>query len=451
MSRVTGWLLAVLAAEVVVLATSCQNPSAVAMRRYDRQQRSGVGLAGDRYLIKFQPSTPLARQEWLIQQAGATTIREIPALGTSIVSSYRDLLQLAGSEIAYVELDNLRYAAEPAVTVRSGAVSPSFSGSGNGPGIGRSTDDPLAPAQWGIAMIRAPEAWQRTMGDPEIVVAVLDTGVDLHHPDLRNQLVSGINFVARRQQSSSSQENIVGMIANKVGPMDDNGHGTHVAGIVAAEANNAEGGAGVAPRCRIMPVKVLAYDRTGHDGDVASGIVWAVEHGARVINMSLGGEGGSRTLEQAINYAQTHGVLVCAAMGNDGEKPEKNWGANLNYPAAYAGVLAVAAVAESGERASFSNRGRWIGVAAPGVEILSTVPTYEVYDPLPPGYAAMPGTSMATPFVAGAAALLLSAHRNLDGPAVRQILTSSARDISFAGFDFATGYGLLDAAAALDR
>ncbi|MBM3268096.1 MAG: S8 family serine peptidase, partial [Candidatus Sericytochromatia bacterium] len=313
---------------------------------------------------------------------------------------------------------------------------------------GRAISDPLAGEQWGLEAVGASRAWNRTLGNPDVVVAVVDTGVDLGHPDLRNRLVSGISFVTEVPgEEGAAAENPYRLS----GPMDDNGHGTHVAGIVAAEANNAEGGAGVAPNCRIMPVKVLAYNTRGFDGDVSAGIVWAVDHGARIVNMSLGGEGGGRTLERAIQYANARGVLVVAAMGNDGEDPAHNYGTNLNYPAAYNGVVAVAAVGPDDSVASFSNRGRWCTVAGPGTRILSTTPTYEVYDPVMTGYDRLDGTSMATPFVSGIAALALSAKPGLDAGGLKRLLEATSRDILFPGFDFSTGHGLVDAAAAVLR
>jgi subtilisin family serine protease len=174
-----------------------------------------------------------------------------------------------------------------------------------------------------------------------------------------------------------------------------------------------------------------------------------VDHGARIINMSLGGEGGGKTLERAIRYANARGALVVAAMGNDGEDPSRNSGTNLNYPAAYNGVVAVAASTPDRTPATFSNRGRWCSVSAPGTRILSTTPTYEVYDPVMAGYDRLDGTSMATPFVSGVAALALSAKPGLGNAELKRILEATSRDLLFSGFDFSTGYGLVDAASAV--
>lgn len=431
--------------------------------------RTGAGAAGDRYLVKFRDGVPRQRQDQHIRMAGAASLREIAPLGVRLVRT-KQPGALRGPEVEYVEADGIRQIPEAArqrPTRKNGRVvatgvasrframdgrlvASEASSPAGAPG-GRPIDDPMAELQWGLEAIHAGQAWERTMGSPDVIVAVVDTGVDLSHPDLRNRLVGGFSFVNEVSGASGEPgDDTITPVANE-GPIDDNGHGTHVAGIIAAQADNGEGIAGVAPNCRIMPVKVLAFNTRGFDGDVAAGIVYAVDHGARIVNMSLGGEGGSRTLERAVQYANAHGVLVVSAMGNDAEDPARNYGTNLNYPAAYSGVLAVAALDPQGGVASYSNRGRWVGVAAPGSGILSTTPTYEVYDPLAPGYDRLSGTSMATPFVSGVAALVMSAQPHLSGSDVKRILQATARDILFPGFDFSTGSGLVDAFAAVTR
>jgi subtilisin family serine protease len=397
-------------------------------------------------------------QDLRLQKAGAVSLREIGAIGVRVVRT-REPGALRGADVEFVEADTVR--AIPEQSKRRAARLAARSRTAKAPatarkvrqiqGAGRAIDDPMATEQWGLEAINARQAWERTMGSPDVIVAVIDTGVDLGHPDLRGRLVSGISFVNEVSGPTGEPgDNTVQPIKNN-GPIDDNGHGTHVAGIIAAQADNGEGIAGVAPNCRIMPVKVLAYNTRGFDGDVVAGIVWAVDHGARIVNMSLGGEGGGRSLERAIQYAGARGTLVVAAMGNDGEDPTHNYGANLNYPAAYSGVLAVAAVQPDSSPAGFSNHGRWCSVAAPGTRILSTTPTYEVYDPVSLGYDNLDGTSMATPFVAGVAALTLSAQPGLGAKELKRKLEASSRDLLFSGFDLSTGYGLVDAAAAVSR
>jgi thermitase len=289
---------------------------------------------------------------------------------------------------------------------------------------------PMASRQGGLRSVGAPRAWDLTRGRPEVVVAVLDTGIDLEHPDLRARLVPGISFVP-----------------GTFSPQDDHGHGTHVAGIVGAEPLTPDGAMGVAPGCRLMPVKVLDAQGSGTTSRICQGIVWAVDHGARVLNLSLGGAGGGKSLEAAVAYAISRGVVVVAAMGNEGANIQE-------YPAGYPGVIAVGATDDGGRVASFSNIGRWISLSAPGSDIYSTMPmrsfTLLSEDPgAAPGHGVLSGTSMATPFVTGVAALMISLQPMLTPDALRARLERTAQDLATPGFDTATGFGLVQADLAL--
>jgi hypothetical protein len=215
--------------------------------------------------------------------------------------------------------------------------------------------------------------------------------------------------------------------------MDDNGHGTHVSGIVAAIMDNGIGGTGVAPGCRILPVKVLSAAGWGDSSGVAAGIQYAADHGARIINLSLAGS-SDRLMGMAVAYAQSKGCVVIAAAGNDGSS------AGASYPARYPGVVGVGAVDRSNARASFSNYGTGVDVSAPGVGVLSTVPggRYESWD----------GTSMASPFVSGVAALLLSADPSLDATAVIDRITGADHVTPLAP-SLGMGSGVVNAAKAL--
>lgn len=277
--------------------------------------------------------------------------------------------------------------------------------------------DPLQGQQWGLTAVRAPSAW--AAGDAAgQVVAVVDSGVDLSHPDLAGALVPGYD-----------------VLAGTAGGQDQNGHGTHVAGIVAAVAGNGVGGAGVALHARVMPVRVLDASGAGSSADVAAGVVWAVDHGADVVNLSLGGPSDDAVLDRAIAYALGKGVPVVAAAGNEAES-----GNPVEYPAAVPGVIAVSAVDSSSQHAPFANTGDYVAVSAPGVGVPSTW--------LGGGYATLSGTSMATPFVAGAAAVVRAAAPGLTPAQVRAALVGSARDLGSAGPDPTYGAGLLDVAAA---
>ncbi len=279
------------------------------------------------------------------------------------------------------------------------------------------TIDPLRKRQWGIRAVHATAAWSSTTG-VGITVAVVDSGVDGNHRDLVGAVAAGYNARHDRGDWSSAAR-------------DANGHGTHVAGIIAARANNGIGVVGVAPRARILPVKVLDSDGTGWMSDVTEGIVWAVNHGADVINMSLGGADAT-FMAPAVRYAISRGVTVVAASGNEGSS-------RPNYPAALPGVISVGALSEDGPLASWSNRGSTLDVVAPGTDIWSTVPG---------GYAAMDGTSMAAPYVAGIAALIRAENERAD---VLTVLRGTSSDRGAAGRDDRYGWGLVDADAAVDR
>ncbi len=290
-------------------------------------------------------------------------------------------------------------------------------------------NDPLWGREWGPEAIGARDAWALTEGRPEIVVAVLDTGVDLRHPDLRGRLIPGTDV-------GSGDSN----------PTDENGHGTHVAGIVAAASGNARGVSGTAPHVVVMPVKVANDNGSIWDVTVARGMDWAIARGARVINLSLGGINASPTVNAAIDRARSRGVVVVAAAGNEG-------GA-VSQPAAYAPTLAVAAVTDLGEaygapgtagryvHAAYSNSGPEVDLAAPGTSIISTIPVRAG------SYAVISGTSMATPFVSAAAALVLSRNPSLTAAEVEAALVGTALDLGAPGPDPETGAGLLRVGAA---
>jgi thermitase len=286
-----------------------------------------------------------------------------------------------------------------------------------GPAVDAPNDVFYGTNQWNLTQISADQAWQTTTGSSNVTIAVVDTGVDLAHPDFKGKLVSGMN-----------------MLDHSKPPQDDNGHGTHCAGVIAARTNNVEGIAGINWASKIMPVKAMGADGSGSVVDIADGVVWATDHGANVINLSLGEYEKSDYLHEAITYAHGKGVVICAAMGNDGvSKP--------SYPAAYPEVVAVAADDDTTETASFSNYGPHCSVTAPGVAIPSTYPNRR--------YVALSGTSMASPHVAGVAGLIKSINPNLSADDVRDIIQKTADDLGPSGKDDYFGYGQINVAKAV--
>jgi subtilisin family serine protease len=232
------------------------------------------------------------------------------------------------------------------------------------------------------------------------VIAIVDTGIQRTHPDLDSKIVAGYDYVQ-----------------NDTAPDDGNGHGTHVAGTSAAETNNSTGGAGTCPNCSLMPVRVLDNNGSGTLANVANGIRFAADNGAKVINMSLGGSGSS-TLQTAVDYAWGKGVFMACAAGNDNTSSQTN-----SYPGAYTNCFAVASTTNTDARSSFSNYGNWVEVAAPGSNIYSTWTGSS--------YNTISGTSMATPHVAGLAGLLAS--QGLTNAQIRDRICSTSDAISGTG------------------
>lgn len=299
--------------------------------------------------------------------------------------------------------------------------------------------DPLFVNQWNMKQLSGSNkgtanvepAWAHTTGEG-VTVAVADTGVRTGGTDLDpGRVLDGYDFVNEDAD-----------------PTDDHGHGTHVAGTIAQSTNNDRGVAGVAPDARILPVKVLNASGAGSYSDIIAGIVWAKDQGARVINLSLGAPEFSQALCDAVTNAANAGVVVVAATGNDGLN-------SLSYPAACDAAVAVGAVRYDGQVAGYSNYGPKIDLVGPGGDLsidqdgdgyadgilqqnFTTSWAYRFYE----------GTSMAAPHVAGVAALVLAVNPTADVPA---LLTETARDVAPAGRDDRSGYGALDAAAAVER
>jgi subtilisin family serine protease len=304
--------------------------------------------------------------------------------------------------------------------------------------------------QWHIPKMNMDFAWSITQGREDIPVAVVDSGVDLNHPDLKNKLLPGVTLITQENYTPPS------------GGMDDNGHGTHVAGLIAAATDNGIGVAGCSWQGKVIPVKVLNKDGAGTDADIANGIIWAADAGARIINLSLGGasDDGNPPLvvQDAVNYAYARGCLVIAASGNSGDN-------TVYYPAALPHVMAVAATDPWDQRSSYSTYGSFVAISAPGgsgkealtkeTGILSTVWNINSNGTDTMGgaeageYAIEVGTSMAAAVASGAAQLVWSANPTYTADQVADLLKATAADIGAPGPDQETGAGRIDVLAAL--
>ncbi|MEU6118908.1 type VII secretion-associated serine protease mycosin [Streptomyces sp. NPDC047117] len=297
--------------------------------------------------------------------------------------------------------------------------------------------DGIRSQEWALDALHVDDAWRTTKGDG-ITVAVLDTGVDATHPDLKGQVLPGkdlIGFGAARGDKTWA------------------GHGTAMSGIIAGHGHghdNADGVLGIAPEAKILPVRVILEDadpqrkkaRTERSNALADGIRWAADHGADVINLSLGDDSNSAHPEPredaAVQYALAKGIPVVASAGNGGEH-----GDHVSYPAAYPGVIAVTAVDRYGSRASFSTRRWYATVSAPGVDVVIANPDRKYYE----GW----GTSAASAYVSGAVALVRAAHPTLKPDRIKRLLTETAGDTPARGRNDDLGAGLVDPAAAIKK
>lgn len=307
-------------------------------------------------------------------------------------------------------------------------------------------NDPMAQQQYALDKVNARQAWDITQGNPGVTIAIVDTGIDLTHPDLKSKLVPGMSAIKKDQKAENKDFLLKGG--------DDNGHGTHCAGIAAAIGNNGTGVAGLALKNKIMPVRVLGGAGSGSMFSIAKGLAWAAENGARVISMSLGGPSSVMDLivERSVKKAVKNDVVMVVAMGNSSKEEQM-------VPAVFAGkydqVIAVGATDSEDKKAPFSTWGSHITVGAPGVAILSTMPTYDVFLTENYGfsknYAKLSGTSMATPAVSGLVGLMRSQFPNLKAAQIKAKLQESTEDLGPKGFDKLFGYGRIDALKAVSK
>ena len=333
-------------------------PPAVGVAGGIRSTTPIARFAPDLLLVTFRKEVTRPRIVALLESLNAELVRTIPKIGIAVV---RMPARRREAVRAHLRRSDFVRAAQRDPILRALDTTP---------------NDTLWPSQWGLDQLGLPRAWDLTHGEPSVIVAVVDTGVDANHPDLRNAVLPGLDLASGGTTAA-----------------DDEGHGTAVAGIIAARTDNYAGLAGVCWSCELLPIKVLDASGVGDTSVVAAGIVRAVDLGARVINLSLGGPTPTQALADAVAYAQQKDVVVVAAAGNSAA-------AAPFYPAAYPGVVAVAASDPDRRLYSWSDYGDWVALAAPGCNIAPA---------LDGGYSDFCGTSSATPIVAGLAALAMSA------------------------------------------
>lgn len=359
-------------------------------------QKSGVAVP-DQFIIKRKGRAYLVSDQGLQQQLGITVLKSIQTFGLDLVIAKQEVInQLKNNpEFEYVEPNYIRQLDSP--NISSSAAKNS--------------------------LMTAQASWNINPGRNYITISVLDTGIDLNHPDLQKKLVPGYNNIAQNKLES-----------------DDNGHGTLLSGLVVG-VNKGMGMASLAPECKIMPVKVLNKDGIGSDFNIIDGIVWAVEHGAKVILLPVNGIYPSRALTDALTYAFQNNVQIVVPVGDKSQ-------ATQLYPASERGVIAVNALDENGQIANFSNRIQGVSVSAYGVNRVSTFPTYNVslkQATSTPGYGTISGTAAAAAEVSALMALIFSQYPDVSFSESRKILEMSADKLN----NPIAGYGKINPVKAL--
>jgi len=410
----SGWWLS----GALLLAVACA--PAPARTKVTPSGSARAGAVPHALVIDFKDGTPA---EEVAERAGrwGLPLRFNSVVGVRSGIAIAEGVEDVDAALARVRGDADVEEAEPLVEVTALAFTP---------------NDPEFTKQWNLRMIHMPEAWDLSHGKG-VTVAVIDTGVAYEDRDEFVQVpdLAGARFVEGYD-----------FVNDTTHPNDENGHGTHVAGTIAQRTNNGVGVAGVAFEARLMPLKVLDRSGIGNSADIADAIRWAVDHGAKVLNLSLGGPGYSGVMERAVAYARSKGAVVVCAAGNSGQ-------GQVSYPAAYAGAVAVGAVGPDGQLAPYSSFGEALDIVAPGGNtklgpgngILQA--TIDRADFRKPVLAEYQGTSMATPHVAGVAALLFAAGAKTPDE-VEQALYGGAR--SEGAWTPRAGHGRLDALGALN-
>jgi thermitase len=364
----------------------------------------GAPYVAGELLVAYEPGTSEEAEEMVVRQSGARTLKDLPGEVRliSFPAIRREASEAARERALARALGYLAHRAGVVAADYNYLREPFFM-----------PNDPELANQWGLASTRFGGAWNEAKGDGA-KVAIVDSGVYSEHPDI-GRIVAQRDFVEGDAVAD-----------------DDYGHGTHVTGIAGALTDNGKGVAGGCFGCGLIIGKVMGFGGFTTDSRIVEGIDWSVNQGADVVNLSLGGPADSSVLRRAVNRAHGQGAVMVAAAGNDGASEPR-------YPAAYSKVIAVGAIGTDDRLARFSNRGRWVDLAAPGTDIISTSNSG--------GYDRQSGTSMAAPFVSGLAGLLASQGMSADS--IRQGMQATAEDLGPAGQDPRYGHGRIDAANAV--
>ncbi|MCX7568483.1 S8 family peptidase [Tumebacillus sp. DT12] len=373
MKKAISMMTAIAALALVVPAGASATPAAVPAVT----KTADVTAATDRILVKFAPGKAAVDKEKVHAALGGKVKRELAQGKSGWTLVEVPAGQAEAYKAKYEKNPNIEKAELDLVYTKTALP-----------------NDPLIGQQWHHTNVKSSAAWGVVTGSTK-TIAIIDTGIDLDHPDLAAKIVPGATFVDRTTTAD-----------------DDEGHGTHCAGIAAGIGNNGVGISGMDQTAKLMPVKVLNKRGSGYTSDIIEGVYFAADNGADVLSMSLGGGGATSAFQDAINYAHGKNKIVVAAAGNSGVS-------TLSYPAAYNNVLSVAATDQNDVKTSWSNYGSsWVDVAAPGLSIYSTYNDG--------GYTTMSGTSMATPLVAGLLSLTWGANPGATNAGViNRVLTTA--------------------------
>jgi thermitase len=351
-----------------------------------------VKWADGELLVGFKAGVPERRKAGLLSSLGATVLQELSRISVHRISVPTVALEVVERALAFRP--------EVQFVERNGLLE-----------LAATPNDPYFPSAWHLGMVGAPAAWDLTHGSSNVIVAVVDTGVDPHHPDLVNKLVPGHNTYDGNNDTS-----------------DIYGHGTKIAGVMGAQSDNSLGVTSISWSSPIMPIRVTDASLIFYYSVIADGIAWAADHGAKVINVSIAGVAASSTVTSAASYARSKGAVVIAAAGNCG---------CFDSTPANSNIISVSATDGSDNLASFSSQGNYVDIAAPGVGIYTTT--------LGGGYGAPSGTSVASPVVAGVVALMMSANPTLKPSEIETLLKSAAENFGAVGYDTAYGHGRVNA------